>query len=161
MFHAVAWQPPGILLYSSHPGLVARCLHICSEATRANQRFWCVANVFVCRRSPLVRVRTAVRPRDGLQAPDPQTPLLHSCAIMPRLRHWGLARTTAGLLIKFGVPPTFLLAIEFVFLQNGGMLSRDLDVVELFAGKGNLAAECQVPQHARLRILGVFLRECV
>jgi hypothetical protein len=36
-----------------------------------------------------------------------------------------------------------------------------LDVVELFAGNGNLAAECQVPQHARLRILGVFLRECV
>lgn len=108
------------------------------------------AHLLVRRRSPLVRPRTAVRPPDGLQALDPQAPLPHNCTSMPRLRHWGLARTSAGLLIKYGVPLTFLLAIEFVFLQNGGALSRDLDVAELFAGKGHLAAECQVPQHARL-----------
>ena len=83
----------------------------------------------------------------------------HRCSTVAPSCH--VFRTTAGLLIKFGVPLTFLLAIEFVFLQNGGTLSRDLDVVELFAGKGNLAAECQVPQHARLRILGVFLRVCL
>ena len=60
---------------------------------------------------------------------------------MPSLRHWGLARTSAALLIKFGVPLAFLSAIEYVLQQNGGTIVRDLDVVELFSGKGNLAAE--------------------
>ena len=65
---------------------------------------------------------------------------------MPPLRHWGLARTSAALLIKFGVPLAFLSAIEYVLQQNGGTIVRDLDVVELFSGKGNLAAECKAAQ---------------
>lgn len=68
-----------------------------------------------------------------------------SLAAMPSLRHWGLARTSAGLLIKFGVPLAFLSAIEYVLQQSGGTIVRDLDVVEFFAGTGNLALECKAP----------------
>ena len=59
------------------------------------------------------------------------------------LPHWGVSRSTAGRLISYGVPLVFLVAINYLVERSGGKVVRDLDVVELFAGLGRLAAACE------------------